>query len=69
MPLVLEVRVHLVCEMEPFSKHSDSILLFIKYKYVLRAVGCFPGPYLANSFNRSTHKAKPYRAPLFRGGG
>ncbi len=23
---------------------------FIKYKYVFRAVGCFPGPYLAKRF-------------------
>ncbi len=36
-------------------------------KYVLRAVGCFPGPYLANSFNRNTHNAKHYRSQLFRG--
>ncbi len=39
MPFVLEVRVHVVCEMEPYSKHSDSILLFIKYKYVFRPGG------------------------------
>ncbi len=28
----------------------------IKYKYVFRAVGYFPGPYLAKRFYRSTHK-------------
>ncbi len=28
------------------------------YKYVFRAVGCFPGPYLAKRFNRSEHKLK-----------
>ncbi len=38
---------------------------FVKYKYVFRAVGCFPGPYLANSFNRSTHNAKHYSSQLW----
>ncbi len=27
-------------------------------KYVFRAVGCFPGPYLAKRFYRSTHQFK-----------
>ncbi len=26
------------------------------YKYVFRAVGCFPGPYLAKRFNRRAYK-------------
>ncbi len=29
-------------------------------KYVLRAVGCFPGPHLAKRFYRSAHKLKQY---------
>ncbi len=32
----------------------------IIYKYVFGAVGCFPGPYLAKRFYRSTHKLKKY---------
>ncbi len=43
--------------------------LYNIYKYVFRAVGCFPGPYLANSFYRSTHNAKHYSSLLFRMGG
>ncbi len=38
------------------------------YKYVFRAVGCFPGPYLAKRFNRSAHKLKQNSYELFRGG-
>ncbi len=40
----------------------------IIYEYAFRAVGCFPGPYLSNSFNRRTHNAKHYSSQLFKGG-
>ncbi len=34
--------------------------MFNNNKYVFRAVGCFPGPYLAKRFYRITHKLKQY---------
>ncbi len=34
------------------------IIIYNIYKYVFRAVGCFPGPYLAKRFYSSTHKLK-----------
>ncbi len=37
--------------------------------YVFRAMGCFPGPYLAKRFNRSAHQLKHNIYELFRGGG
>ncbi len=37
--------------------------------YVFRAVGCFPGPYLAKRFYRSTHKLKKSTVNNCSGGG
>ncbi len=38
-----------------------------KYKYVFRAVGCFPGPYLAKRFYRSTYKLKKVLLTIVQG--
>ncbi len=52
----------------PCAQYITHSMTVYKYKYVFRTVGCFRGPYLANSFNRSTHNAKQYSSQLFRGG-
>ncbi len=43
-----------------YKRRIEASKHIFMYKYVFRAVGCFPGPYLANSFNISAHKLKQY---------
>ncbi len=62
----------LLAEIHLVTKQREKFLFkrgFFNCKDVFRAVGCFPGPYLANSFIRTAHNAKHFRLGLFKGGG